>query len=287
MRAGPSMAVALVLALGASMGMVGTRAASRTAVSTVDHLPAGTLVTNAELGSVQGPAQCLWVEGRATVIVFFKPGQDHSRAVLPQIARLEKEFASKPVRWVGVVSDRIPRDAASNEVAAAGLQMPVLIDRGDALYARFGVVQEPAVGFLDREHRVAAFQTFARINFEEVLRARTKRTLGEINDLELDLALNPPPVRTWSTNAAAQARLRLSERLYRSGRTNLALQGVKTSLREDPSSAPAHVFLGQILSALGQEAEARAAYQEALKLDPANETARQGMASVGKSGAKQ
>ncbi len=272
MRVGSSIAILMLV------GLCAAQPAGRSPVGTVDHPGVGTLVRDVELASLKGSVEHLLSDGQAAVIVFFKPGQDHSRAVLPQIARLEKEFASKPVRWVGVVSDRIPAPAAAVVVAGAGLQMPVLIDRGDAIYARFGVVQAPAVSFVDREHRVAAFQTFARVNFEEVLRARTRRLLGEITDLDLDLALNPPPARTWSTNAAAQARLRLAERLYRSGRTNLALQGVKTSLSEDPASVPAHILLGQILSALGRNEEASQEFAAALKLDPANEVARQGAA---------
>ena len=73
-------------------------------------------------------------------------GKDEDTDALKAMAECEKEFAAKPVNWVGVVSDTEPVDAVKQVVAEAGVKMPVLVDAG--LRFTFSILIIASVNFL-------------------------------------------------------------------------------------------------------------------------------------------
>ncbi len=246
----------------------------------VKHPAIGSTVVDQELATFDGNREHVFKDNQATVVIFFKPGQDHSRTVLQQISRLLPQLDGKPVRWLGVVSDRFAKLNPAEEVARLDLPFPVVIDVGDQLYGRLGIVQEPAFAFVDADRRFAGFQSFQKVNMVEVLRARVLRLLGEITEQELESTLRPPPLPSQAI-PLAHTRLRLAERLLMGGKMKLALEGVRVSIAEDPKSAAAHALHGQVLSLMGQIPAARTAYETAIQLDPGNEVARTGLETLG------
>ena len=230
----------------------------------------GDVLDDAVLPGLDGTPHHLLTDATVNVFVFFKPGQKHSDVALRQFARLEKELAGKPVRWVAIMSDRIPRAEAEAARQAAGVAMPVLIDVGDALFGRLGVTLAPCVGITDRDHRLVAYQPFTKVNYLAVIRARILHLLKEIDDDALERVLHPPAVEDGGVTVAAHRRFKLAQRLFAAGQYPKALENVTLSLQKDDRVAAAHALRGQILAALGEFAEARLAYDRALALDPAD-----------------
>src|SRR5512139_356072 len=76
------------------------------------HAAVGTSVADAELATLDGGRARLLGDG-ASVLVFFRPGQDRSLGALRELGRCQTVFAGKPVRWVGIVSDAAPAAEAS------------------------------------------------------------------------------------------------------------------------------------------------------------------------------
>ena len=233
------------------------------------NVPLGSPLEDVVLATPAGGQEHLLGNATANVFIFLKPGQPHSQTFSQQLADLQKEMAGKSVRWVAVVSDRVP----AGELQQAGLAMPVLIDAGDELYGKFGVVLEPALGIADQEHRLAVYQPYTKINFVAVIRARILHLLKEINDEALDHVLHPPAADNGGLNAAAHRRYRLAQKLFESKLYPKALENITISLEKDRTAAAAHVLQGQILAAMGKLEEAGAAYDRALALEPANEAA--------------
>ena len=163
--------------------------------------------------------------------------------------------------------------------------MPVLVDVGDALYGRLGVALQPVVGITDKDHKLVAYQPFAKVNYIEVLRARVRYLLKEIDDKGLAQALHPP-VATMSDNAAmARRRLTLAEKLFQAKNYEKALENVNISVEKDPTLPAAHALQGDILAAQGRCPDAVQSYEQALKADPANARALEGKkACAGKAG---
>ena len=245
------------------------------------HAQLGTVVQDIEMPTLAGGTEHLLSDAPANVVIFFRPGQDYSRMALKELAAVEKELAKKPVHWVGVVSDRADKAEVQSEVREAGLSMPVLIDVGDVLYGQLGLAQVPVTALFDQQHRLAAFQPFMKVNYAAVVRARVRNLLKEISDEELAAVLNPPAALTDSEEAAASRRLKMAAMLLQAKNYEKALANVDISIERSPSAA-AYALRGEILAAQGKCSEAVPAFEQALKLEPQNAGALQGLKSCRK-----
>jgi tetratricopeptide (TPR) repeat protein len=234
------------------------------------------VVEDVEMPTLAGGREHLLNDAPANVLIFFRPGQDYSRLTLKELAGVEKELAKKPVHWIGVVSDRADKAGVQSEVKETGLSMPVVIDVGDVLYGKLGLAQVPVTVLCDQQHRLVAFQPFMKVNYAAVVRARVRNLLKEISDEELAAVLNPPAALTDSEEAAASRRLKLAAVLFRSKSYDKALENVDASIERSPSAA-AYSLRGEILSAQGKCSESVPAFEQALKLEPQNARALQGM----------
>lgn len=232
----------------------------------------GSVIDNVSMPTLDGRQHQLLGETNVSVFIFFKPGLEHSHTALVQLAEFEKELSGKPVHWSAVVSDRIPAAEVEQEVKAVGLAMPVLIDQGDALYGKLGVILHPVVGITDPHQRLVAYQPFAKVNFGAVVRARILHALKEISDQELEQAIKPPEATLGGDASVARRYFKLAEKQFAATNYDQALSSIKKSLDKEPTAA-AQALRGQILAAQGDRAEALAAFEAALKLEPTNATA--------------
>jgi tetratricopeptide (TPR) repeat protein len=240
------------------------------------NVPIGTVVENVSLPALAGGEQNLLSDTNVSVFIFIKPGLEHSRRALAQIATIEKEMVGKPVHWCAVVSDRIPKAEVEAEVQATGIRMPVLIDQGDSLYGKFGVVLYPSIGITDQNHRLVAYQPFAKVNYEAIVRAQIRHALKEITDEELEEVLKPPAATLDEEVSVAHRYLRLAEKQFRSTNYDQAVLNLQKSLDKNPTAA-AYSLQGRILMAKGNRAEAISVFEAALKLDPQDYAAMEGI----------
>ncbi|MHB8876469.1 MAG: tetratricopeptide repeat protein [Myxococcaceae bacterium] len=233
----------------------------------VHQAPGGTLANDA-LPSLEGGKQGYLGKAGASVFIFFQPGQEHSHATLVELAKCQKELSGKPIHWSAIVSDRYPRTEVEAVVQSTGITMPVLIDHGDELYGKLGVIMHPMVGVADEAHVLKAFLPFTKVNYCEVVRAHILHTLKELSDEGLDRVLNPPPSIQGGEGQVARRHLKLGEMLLKAGNLDKALESAKRSLEHDGSLAAAHSLLGATLAAKGDCPGATKEFDEALKLDP-------------------
>ena len=240
------------------------------------NVPIGTVVENVSLPALAGGEQNLLSDTNVSVFIFLKPGQEHSNQVMVQITECEKVMAGKPVHWCAIVSDRIPKADVEAQVQATGFTMPVLIDQGDALYGKFGVILHPVIGITDRDRRLVAYQPFAKVNYEAFIRAQIRHALKEITDEELAEVLKPTAAVLGGEASVAHRFLRLAEKQFQSTNYTQALSNINTSLEKNPT-AGAYSLRGRILVAQGNRAEATAAFEAALKLDPQEASALEGI----------
>jgi tetratricopeptide (TPR) repeat protein len=236
----------------------------------------GDVIENGELRTLDGRRETLLArKALANVLVFFRPEHEHSLDTLKALARCEKEFGTKPVHWVALVSDTSSPDAVRAAVRESGIQMPVLWDAGDALYGKLEVRLHPFIFVLDGKGKVTAREPFLEINYCDVVRARIRRTLGEIGDAEVARALDPPASTTRTEEGVARRHLNLARQLVRIEQLDTALEEVKKSLALVPT-AGAYALEGKILAAQGKCAAAVPVFEAALKMDPKDPVALEG-----------
>jgi tetratricopeptide (TPR) repeat protein len=240
----------------------------------------GDAIENAEMPMLGGGQHHLLGDSNVNVFIFIKPGLAHSRTALTQIAKCEKEMAGKSVHWSAVVSDRIAKADIEQEVKETGITMPVLIDTGDALYGKLGVALHPVIGITDKDHKLAAYEPFTKVNYAEVVWARIRHALKEITDQELEQALKPAAATQGGNASVALRYFKLAEKQFQAGNHEKALENLKKSLEKDAAMVAAHVLRGRIFSAQGNRSEARAAFEAALKLDPKDAAALEGLKAL-------
>lgn len=258
-------------------------APARASAETLERrVQVGDLVDDAELPTLDGSRDRLLAKGaRANVFVFFRPAQERSLDTLRDLASCEREFAGKPVRFVGVVSGSWPADDVKAFVREAGTRMPVLVDEGDALYGRLGVRMHPVVGIVDAKRRLAAFEPFRQINYCERVRVRIRAVLGEATEADVARVDQPERAVTRTEEGVARRHLNFARMLHRIAQHEKALEEVRRSLAIAPS-ADAWALEGEILAAQGRCPDALRAFEAASRLEPANAAARDGKRKCGR-----
>ncbi|HET9551855.1 MAG TPA: hypothetical protein VFP50_02715 [Anaeromyxobacteraceae bacterium] len=247
------------------------------------HAEVGTPVENVELKTAAGGKEKLLApKVKVTAVVFVRTGQERSADALKAMSQCEKSLTGKPVRFVAVVSGETPAADAQAMAAAAGVKMPVLLDDKDGLYAAMGVRNHPVVFLLDAKNRIASFEQYRQIDYCGVIEARIRFLLGEIDQAALDKTLEPPrntmpgeDVRDVSNRDVNLGRRQLKIKQY-----DKALASAQKALEKAPS-AGAFALIGDVHAAQGDCAKALRQYEQALKLDPADQHALAGQKACG------
>jgi len=222
-----------------------------------------------------GRAELLSRRVTVSLFVFVRPQQEHSLDALRDLEAVRRELLGKPVRFVAVVSDAWPADEVRALVKAAGVEWPMLVDGGDALYGKLGVRLHPVVGLADKALKLVAYEHFRQINFREIILARLRVALGELKEADMTRVLEPEKATTGSPQAEARRFVNLGKALWKRHNAGQALQAARKSLEAAPSAA-AWALQGEILAAGGDCQAALPAFEAALRLDPADATAQRG-----------
>jgi peroxiredoxin len=215
-----------------------------------------------------GAAPLVERSSRATALVFFKDGHERSTDTLKMLAACRSRLAKEPVRLVGVV----PADSAEGAammVQATGLDLPVLVDKGDEAYAALGVRAHPVIAVVDARRKVVAFEPYHQVAYCDIVVARVQRALGEIGDAEVEKALAPPATQLPgdAPGAVAHRHVALARRLLAARSFGAAHDSARKALALTPS-VEAWKVEGEVFAAEGKCPDALRAFDAALALDP-------------------
>ncbi len=243
--------------------------ASATAVG-FHNVEVGGVLPERTLPGLEGGKHPYLAKTKVTVFSFVTPANRNCQNALEHLARLEKEFADRPVAWTAIVSSTVPAEEMRAEVKRVGLTARVLKDEGDALYGELGTALTPVVGVVDEKHVLVAYLPFKKLMYEDNIRAWVRFVLGELNEEQLKVALAPPAVSDGGEDKVANRYFKLAEKQLKAGEAEKALATVKKSLEHGPDLPNANALLGAILAAQGKCAEAQAPLEKALAAQPAH-----------------
>jgi tetratricopeptide (TPR) repeat protein len=234
------------------------------------HAEVGTPVPSVELASVSGEkVKVVDERAKVNVLVFVRAGQDRSLDALKAMARCEKTLSGRPVRFLGVLPGGTPPDEARALAVASGAKLPLLFDAEDALYEKLLVRGHPVIFLVDAKARVAGFEQYRQIDYCEVITARIRFLLGEIDQASVDRVVEPQrnsmpgdDLRDVSNRDVNLGRRQLKIKQY-----DKAIASANKALGVAPNPG-AFALLGEVAAAKGDCAGARKHYAAALKLDP-------------------
>lgn len=234
------------------------------------HAEAGTAIENLELKTINGGKErLLSAKAKANILVFFRTGQERSFDALRMLAACEKELASKPVHWVGLVSSSETQAEVQDLVSRTGIAMPVLVDQDDRLYGALGIRLHPMVGIADGKFKLVGVEMYRQIDYCEIIKGRIKVLLGELDSAGMEKILNPPKGTMPGDDIRDVARrdVNLGRKQLKIKQYEKALVSANKALEKAPM-ASAFALIGDVHAARGDCAAALKQYDQALKLDP-------------------
>lgn len=239
--------------------------------------PVGAVIASRDLAIAGEPTRLPAIDGSlVNVLVFFRADKEFSRLGLAELAPCVTRTVGRPVRWVTVTSATQPAEASAAAVREAGLSLPVLVDEGDAYYVELGLSQLPAVAIFGKGRRLAAFQTFTKLNFCERVLTLVRQVLGEVTEEEAKAELDPSPVAIKGGTSIAMRHVKKAQLLLAGGDAAKAAVAAREAIAADGRLAAAHAVLGACLAAAGDCSGATAAFERALALDPGDTRALEG-----------
>jgi tetratricopeptide (TPR) repeat protein len=234
------------------------------------HAEVGTPVPALELTAIGGEkVKVIEPKARASVLVFVRSGQERSVDALKAMARCEKELAGKAVRFLGVLpADTTPAEAAALALAT-GVKMPLVFDLDDTLYEGLQVRLHPVIFLVDAAGKVAGFEQYRQIDYCEVILARIRFLLGELDQASLDRVLAPARNTMPSDDPKdiSNRDVNLGRRQLQIKQYDKAIASANKALGLAPNPG-AFALLGDVAAARGNCAGALKHYAAALKLEP-------------------
>ncbi len=218
-----------------------------------------------------GKAPLVAPSSRVNVFLFFRADQDRSIEAIRQLGAVQKEYGSKGVRLVLVTSGSTPAADAKGALSSAGATLPVLLDEGDKLYNALAIRMHPVVGFVDAKGVFEAMEPYRQVEFGDVVRARVRYALGEIDQAALDAALNPAaaPMPGEDPVAKAMRDVKMAQKLVQFGQLEAAVKQAQKALEQAPVPE-AFPVLGLAYAKLGRCADAKKALDQAQAALPQN-----------------
>jgi tetratricopeptide (TPR) repeat protein len=239
----------------------------------------GTPVPAAELAAVSGEkVKVVDPKARVTLLIFVRTGQDRSTDAMKAMARCEASLSGKPVRFLGLLPSDTPLDEARALASSTGVKMPLAIDADDALYQALLVRLHPVVFLVDARARVAGFEQYRQIDYCDVIAARVRFLLGELDQAALDAILAPErnTMPGEDPKDVSNRDVNLGRRQLKIKQYDKAVASANKALGVAPN-AGALALLGEVAAARGDCAGARGHFEAALRLDPTEAHALAGM----------
>lgn len=224
-----------------------------------------------------GKAPLVSRSAKVNVFLFFRADQDRSIEALRQLAACDRELGAKGVRIVGVVSGSTPAATVRAAVSAAGASFPVLLDEGDKVYEALQVRMAPVAGVSDGAGVLQAMEPYRQLDFGDVIRARVRFALGEIDRAALEAVLNPAAAPLPGDDPLAKARrdVKMARRLIEFGQLEAAVKQGRKALEQAPIPeafpvlALAYAKLGRCADAKKMLDQAQAALPQSPELPEA------------------
>jgi tetratricopeptide (TPR) repeat protein len=220
------------------------------------------------------------LKGRPAVVVFWRPGQDLSRAALRDLEALVAELGAQRLAILAVDSAQSSVQEVQSALAGENLSYPVVLDPQRALYGPAGVIVSPTSFLLDPDG-VLRFKVASHPpQYRQVVRARLRYLLGDIDQAQMDREIEPTVLKIDHDLAAAWRMYNLGRRLQGEGKPDEAIAQFEKAVSQYPSLAEARCALGFMRLASGDREAAAQHFQTALTYEPDSPTARLGQAAV-------
>ncbi|MFH1019169.1 MAG: tetratricopeptide repeat protein [Pseudomonadota bacterium] len=237
------------------------------AINPGDMLPATTIVQSdsGKKISLGAPG------GRITALVFWGADlptkKQRSTQALSQLQQLAPFFREKQVDLLAINAQGDSAEVMKEVITASGYSSPTYLDPEQSAYSALGLLVMPSVLLVDKGGRVINGIGYSREMISR-LKGETEILLGEKNREQFEAELHPAMIEKSKEEKDGNRHLSMGQSLARKGQLEPAAREYALAIQNTPKLAAAHIELGCVSLELGKLAEAQAAIDKGLDLDP-------------------
>ncbi|MFW8601521.1 tetratricopeptide repeat protein [Desulfobacterota bacterium M19] len=222
----------------------------------------------------------LYADNRPSVIMFFSttPSFRAVRAVKLAIilTNLSKKFQRR-VKFIAVYSGRGDIRKLSNYITRGLINIPILDDRNQKIYQRYGVFMLPIALITDRHNRLQAIVPYTA-GIEKIIGNNLKFILGEWDLKRFKNSLKTRGNQEKSKKEKTYIRrINYGRVMLARGIYSAALREFNTAAQIMPHSLEAIIGRGQVLVKMKKWQQAATVFRQALKFNKNNDRALSGL----------
>lgn len=243
------------------------------------HLSEGDVVPGFKLQTVAGESvDYAAPTDVAIVLTFVKMGQEKSDAVMRELAKLDKAVGEKTQVLALVINPQDGNVAAW--VKGLGVEFPVLLDKNEEVYAKYGVMVSPQTALISQDGKLKGEVGGHTAEFKREIETKLREILGmpALEDKSAAVAKDLPEERKKAIRELQKAHVLVKRKMK-----SKAIPQVKMATEADDTFIDAHIMLVELLLDEGGEkniAEAEKHVTRITQIDPANSMGKVGVARI-------
>ena len=230
------------------------------------------------LQSIEGKTVSLGAyKGSVLVMIFWRTDQQRSVLALQDAEDILKKYKVKDMNVVSIIEDSDNKENALMIYKENNIDYTLLIDSDRQVYGDYGVRVFPTTVIIDRQGMIAYDIPSHPLTYKTKLRGYVKKTLGEIDESELEEVLSPHKEAKDKSSLEASRLYNLALKFTESRMLDMAINTAIKSVTASPELVSSHILLGFLYLESKDTDKAIASFTRALELDTESHDAKTGL----------
>jgi tetratricopeptide (TPR) repeat protein len=171
-------------------------------------------------------------------------------------------------------------EAVKRVMKEKGAGFPVLKDTGRQIYGSYGIQVYPTTLIVDREGKLNKVIPGHVITYQQRLEGQIRRILGEIDEGQLQEALEPKRKEKGEAELAAERKYNLALKFTELRLFDQAIEVAQEAVEAGPGVAKGHILLGFLYLEMKEANKAEEEFTRALEIAPGSRDAQTGIGGV-------
>ncbi len=246
-----------------------------TSAKTLNGMEPGDPVPDFQVRLTDGKQFTLGAQrGKILILNFWERGQKYSDSALADLERIFQEYRDKGVTVLALDVDKASESELKSYGSARNLTISLALDADTRIYGLYGIIVLPSTLIIGVDGKLAYYRAIHTGDFYNQIRGNVRLLLGEINQAQLEMMLNPKKI-TVSSGAREKANLHLqTARMLLMAESDImkdkARSELEKAVKADPEFLDPRLLLAKSHLDAKEFEKARNELELALKLDPSS-----------------
>jgi peroxiredoxin/Tfp pilus assembly protein PilF len=215
--------------------------------------------------------------GKVVVLFYWRADQERSHVTVEDVKVVQEGYGGKGVEVIGIVADTEDMEAVKRVMKEKGAGFPVLKDTGRQIYGSYGIRVYPTTLIIDREGKLNKVIPGHAVTYQQRLEGQIRLVLGEIEDVQLQEAIEPKREKKGTAELEAERKYNLALKFTESRLFDQAIEAAQGAVEAGPGVAKGHILLGFLYLEMKEADRAEEEFIKALEIIPGSRDAQTGL----------